>query len=223
MMALQQPPGWAWLLQTARSLIQQVNSGHTIIDRWTLGGGTALMLQIGHRESHDIDIFLPDPQLLSFLDPQKHDFFFEIRPVACSGDGTSFQKLAFGGLGEIDFIVSRALTSTPTRQMAVDGENLVLEAIPEIITKKIYHRGASIKPRDIFDIAAAGERHDGPIIEALRSYREEVARTLSTLEKLNPEFVKAAIDQLAIKDEYRSVAATALSRTREILRAVPPV
>jgi hypothetical protein len=107
--------------------------------------------------------------------------------------------------------------------MAVDGENVVLEAIPEIITKKIYHRGASIKARDIFDIAAAGERHDGPIIEALRNYREEVARTLSTLEKLNPVFVKAAIDQLAIKDEYRSVAAIALTRAREILRAVPSV
>lgn len=30
---------------------------------WSFGGGTAMMIQIGHRESHDIDIFLDDPQL----------------------------------------------------------------------------------------------------------------------------------------------------------------
>lgn len=33
----------------------------------TLGGGTALMLQIGHRDSRDIDLFLPDPQLLGWI------------------------------------------------------------------------------------------------------------------------------------------------------------
>jgi hypothetical protein len=33
-----------------------------------------MMLQIDHRESHDVDIFLPDPQFLSYLDPKLHDF-----------------------------------------------------------------------------------------------------------------------------------------------------
>jgi len=32
-----------------------------MIDSWTFGGGTALMLQIDHRESFDVDIFLDDP------------------------------------------------------------------------------------------------------------------------------------------------------------------
>ncbi|RUW44700.1 hypothetical protein EOA32_36030, partial [Mesorhizobium sp. M1A.F.Ca.ET.072.01.1.1] len=36
---------------------------------WSFGGGTAMMIQIGHRESHDIDVFLDDPQLLGFMDP----------------------------------------------------------------------------------------------------------------------------------------------------------
>jgi hypothetical protein len=39
------------LLRTARSLIDQVNYEQKIIDRWTFGGGTAMMLQIGYRES----------------------------------------------------------------------------------------------------------------------------------------------------------------------------
>jgi hypothetical protein len=41
-------------------MIRQVNSEQSIIDRWTFGGGSAMMVQIGHRESHDVDIFLPD-------------------------------------------------------------------------------------------------------------------------------------------------------------------
>ena len=32
-----------------------------------------MMLQIGHRESHDIDIFIHDPQLLGFLNPDIQD------------------------------------------------------------------------------------------------------------------------------------------------------
>jgi len=43
----------------------------------------------------------------------------------------------------------------------------LLETIPEIIAKKIYYRGASITPRDIFDIAAAGEQHEASLIAEL--------------------------------------------------------
>jgi len=179
-----------------------------------------MMLQIDHRESHDVDIFLSDPQFLSFLDPQKHDFQFEIWPTDYQGDGASFQKLAFKDIGEIDFIVGHAMTSSPTTQTIVEGEVTLLEAIPEIITKKIYYRGSSIKPRDIFDIAAAGEQHADSVINALQSYRDEVKTTLTTIDKLNPEFVNSAIADLAIKDSYRSVAKTALERTKDILRSV---
>ena len=173
---------WARLFRIACALIRQVNSDQTIIDYWTFGGGTAMMLQIDHRESHDVDIFLPDPQLLPFLDPQKRDFTFEIRPSDYGGDGVSFLKLAFEGIGEIDFVVGHARTSSPTTQSTIEGENVRLETIPEIVTKKIYHRGSSIKPRDIFDIAAAAEQHADSIIRELRSYRGEVTRTLATMD-----------------------------------------
>jgi hypothetical protein len=204
----------------ACALIRQVNSEQSIIDHWTFGGGTAMMLQIDHRESQDVDIFLSDPQLLPFLDPQKHDFQFEIWPTDYEGDGSSFQKLAFKDIGEIDFIVGHAMTASPTTQAIIEGETTLLETIPEIIAKKIYYRGSSIKPRDIFDIAAAGEQHADSVIDALRSYRTEVQTTLGVIDKLNPDFVNSAIAQLAIKDKFRSVAKTALKQTNELLRAV---
>jgi hypothetical protein len=200
-------------------MIGQINSAHHIIDHWTLGGGTALMLQIGHRDSHDVDIFLPDAQLLPLLDPQKRDFDLEILPSDCNGDGTRFLKLAFE-IGEIDFIVAQALTSSPTILAVVEGEAVLLESIPEIITKKIYHRGASITPRDIFDIAAASQGHADSIIDALRGHRGEVAMTLAAIERQNPNFVNAAIAQLLIKDPYIAISKTALEKTNELLKAV---
>jgi Nucleotidyl transferase AbiEii toxin, Type IV TA system len=204
----------------ACALIRQVNSGQFVIDHWTLGGGTAMMLRIDHRESHDVDIFLSDPQLLPFLDPQKRDFQFEIRPADNEGDGSSFQKFVFKDVGEIDFIVGHAMTPSPTTQATIEGEATLLETMPEIITKKIYYRGSSIKPRDIFDIAAAAEQHADSVIEALQLYRNEVEKTLMTIDKLNPDFVNRAIAQLSIKDKFRSVAKTALQQTKELLRAV---
>jgi len=179
-----------------------------------------MMLQINHRESRDVDIFLSDPQFLSFLDPQKRDFQFEIQPTDYDGDGASFQKLAFEGIGEIDFILGHAMTPSPTIETTVEGEATLLETIPEIITKKIYYRGSGIKPRDIFDIAAAAEQHADSVIEALRSYRSEVQTTLRTIDRLNPDFVNGAIAQLSIKDKFHSVAKMALQRTAELLRAV---
>lgn len=40
-----------------------------------------MMMQIGHRESHDIDIFIDDPQILGFLDPGKADLRFKEVPA----------------------------------------------------------------------------------------------------------------------------------------------
>jgi hypothetical protein len=90
-----------------------------------------MMLRIGNRVSHDVDIFLPDPQILSFFDPEKRDFEFEIRPDDFRGDGSRFLKLAFQGIGEIDFIVANALTSSPSTPEHVHGEDIAELSIKE--------------------------------------------------------------------------------------------
>jgi hypothetical protein len=208
------------LFRIARSLIQQVNSERSIIDYWIFGGGTAMMLQIDHRDSHDVDIFLADPQLLAFLDRQMREFSFKTPLAACEGDGTRSLKLVFDRIGQIDFIVAGARTSSPTAQTSIDGETILLDSIPEIITKKIYHRGASMKPRHVFDLAAAGEQHADTLIRELRNYRKQVAQALMVLDKLNVDFVNGAIAQLAIRPQYKEIAKTAIQRSGEILRAV---
>ncbi len=179
-----------------------------------------MMLQIDHRQSDDIDIFLPDPQLLSYLDPKLHDFEFEIMPSDYQGDGSRFLKLAFEDIGEIDFIASPALTKQPTIKMVVEGREVHVESVAEIITKKVFYRGKHIKPRDIFDIAAAAKSKRTAIIGALISYQDHVADALLAIEKLNPDFVRATNSTLIIRDSFRPLIATAIDDAKELLRAV---
>jgi hypothetical protein len=206
---------WAKLFHEACSLVDQAN-----IDHWTFGGGSAMMIQIGHRESRDVDIFLDDAQLLGLLDPRLHDFEFEIQPTDYLGDGARSLKLVFGEIGEIDFIVAIPMTTTPATQTVVEGRAVLLETIPEIITKKVYHRCDTIQPRDLFDLAAASEQHEAAIIQALRLYRDQVTRTLARLNTLNPEFVNNTIAALAIRDAFKTVAKTALAKSKQVLSSV---
>lgn len=118
-----------------------------------------MLLQIDHRESHDVDIFLPDPQFLSFLNPDVRHFEFELMPSDHSGDGSRFAKFFFKDIGEIDFIVAQSLTGNPTVARKIEGIEILLDTVPEIIAKRVVFRGGYIKPRDIFDIAAAGRLH----------------------------------------------------------------
>lgn len=67
------PPGpWKDLLGHALRLIDETarRGGEPF---WTLGGGTVLMLRYQHRRSKDIDIFVPDPQVLGHVSPRLSD------------------------------------------------------------------------------------------------------------------------------------------------------
>lgn len=212
------PSDWPRLFAIACDLLDQVqtNSGGYSFG-WSFGGGTAMMIQIGHRESHDVDIFIDDAQVMGFLDPAKADLVFAAMPAEYTGDGARFQKFAFADLGEIDFIVSGHLTANPFVTRSVEGRDVQLETIPEIIAKKIYHRGNEAKARDIFDIAAAAQSRRAEIIEALGPFPDQVEATLMRLDKLNPEFVASTIQQLMILPEFRPLAGASQEIVRELL------
>jgi hypothetical protein len=112
------------------------------------------------------------------------------------------------------------MTASPTIEQTIEGRTVLLETVPEIITKKVYYRGASIRPRDIFDIAAGAESHESEIVAALKAYEPETKKALATIEKLNPEFVAGSIASLAIKEDFNAIASTALERAKEVLALV---
>lgn len=141
-------------------------------------------------------------------------------PSDYQGDGLRFQKFAFENVGEIDFIVARALTPTPFEIREVEGRAMRLETVPEIIAKKVFYRGSEAKPRDIFDIAAAARLQLEQMVNALRAFSNHVSRTRERLEKLNPEFVDRAIRQLMIMPDYQATAADSLDTALAVLDEV---
>lgn len=98
-----------------------------IVGTWTFGGGTALMLHIGHRESHDIDLFIDDPQALPYLNPYTQDYDLEVAPSSYDTDGTRSLKLSFDGVGEIDFICAGTQSEAPTIEVTVRGRKVLFE------------------------------------------------------------------------------------------------
>jgi hypothetical protein len=83
------------------------------MSNWSFGGGTALMLQIKHRESHDIDLFIDDAQYLPYLNPETQGYNPALAPSDYETDGMRALKIVFNGVGEIDFICCDPVTQEP--------------------------------------------------------------------------------------------------------------
>lgn len=177
------------MAEASCDLIDQVNAERLIIDDWSLGGGTAMMLRIDHRDSRDIDIFLSDPQLLAYLDPSRRNFRFEVDPAHYTTDGAGFLKLAFRDMGEVDRTGSYRRADI---LQTIEGHPLQLETLAEVVAKKIFYRGSRIAPRDIFDLAAASTSNRPAIVAALAEFRPQVEKTLEKIELSDPLFVTSS-------------------------------
>jgi hypothetical protein len=118
-------------------------------DDWTFGG-TVLMRRHRHRLSKDVDIFVNDPQSLGYLSPRISSTAESL--TTDYAEDSNFVKLAFPE-GEIDFVAAPPITSEPAKTETLFGRHLLVETSTEIVAKKIWHRGAEITARDIFDFA----------------------------------------------------------------------
>ena len=185
---------WDELFRIALSIIDQAGARARPFEGWSFGGGTALMLQISHRESHDIDLFLPDPQLLPLLNPVTQEYDVAPAPGTYQTDGSRSLKLVFKDIGEIDFICAPPLTVEPFEEQIIEDRCVALERPAEIIAKKIVHRGAHMQPRDMFDIAATMRvRGEDYLIDRLRPFRRECETALKTARRFDPEFARSLI------------------------------
>ncbi|WP_234888942.1 hypothetical protein [Sinorhizobium meliloti] len=78
------------------------------------------MLQIDHRESFDVDIFLDDPQLLPYLNPKTQGYALDINPDGYESDGSRTLKIVFENVGEIDLCPQPAGNRPSERRCAAD-------------------------------------------------------------------------------------------------------
>ena len=212
------PSRWGELFDLALSIIDQANADFPVVRNWTIGGGTALMLQIDHRESHDIDIFVPDPQVLPYLNPETQDMHLRNAPDDYVTDGASMLKIVFEGMGEIDFISAPSITEEPALAATIRERQVMLETPAEIIAKKIVYRGSRIQPRDIFDIAAVaralGETY---LTNALSPFGDECGAALKATRRIDAELTRAVMSRLMHREAFASLADEAHAEAIHIL------
>jgi len=212
---------WSDLFEQACRIIEQANSELTMIDSWTFGGGTALMLQIDHRESFDVDIFLDDPQLLPYLNPKTQGYALDINPDGYESDGSRTLKIVFENVGEIDFICAPSLTGNPTVRAEVRGRHVLLETPGEIIAKKVYYRGAAMQPRDMFDIACVMKTHGVEYLdEALKAFQDKCEAALKVARQMNPQFAETIMTRLLYRESFSDIPRVAQSMTIELLETI---
>jgi hypothetical protein len=220
-MAENRPAAWDRLFLQTLSIIRQVQLKLGIDVDWSFGGGTALMLQIDHRDSFDIDIFIDDPQILPFLNARTQGHKLDIWPDDYQTDGTKVLKLVFTGLGEIDFICAAALTETPAISRPLFGETVRLETPAEIIAKKIFYRGLSLQPRDMFDVACVAKTlGDQYLRDALRPFANKAAGALAVAKAMNPSFATTVMQQLRYRPAFSEIPGNAQALTIRLLESV---
>ena len=159
------PPGpWVGLLDKACKLIDELKKHAGIADPfWTLGGGTVLMFRYRHRKSKDIDVFVPDPQYLGYVNPRLSDAAAEISTDYVEAAG--YVKL-IRPEGEIDFVAATNLTPDPFEWWQLNGKEIRVETAAEIVAKKLWYRGHSATARDLFDLAVVIEKDPGRLLTA---------------------------------------------------------
>ena len=127
------PGAWQALFVHAQALMDDM-CAHIRPDAfWTFGGGTVLMLRHGHRLSKDIDLFVPDPQYLGFVNPRLSDFAADL----CRDyvEAAEFIKLVRAE-GEIDIVTGPNLTANAWTVETINGKPVRVETDVEIVARK---------------------------------------------------------------------------------------
>lgn len=191
---------WETLFQRALELIDSVSYAGITLEGWSFGGGTVLMRRHHHRFSKDIDIFVPDPQYLGYLNPRLNTKAESL--TAKYVEQANSLKLIFPQ-GEIDFVASAPLTEDPTVTEELFGRPVQVETSTEIIAKKVWHRGVEFTARDIFDLAMVAEKEPKALwkIEpVLRDRRDAVLQRIASQDA----FLRDAFAELEVLDYRRS-------------------
>ena len=174
-------PQWVRLFNHALACLDTIPATGAPMPDWTFGGGTVLMLRYNHRNSHDVDIFLPDPQWLPILDPERNDAVADL--AADSVKGPTFLKLVFPE-GEVDFIATLPRTSRPYEIRRIEGRDVAVETPTEIIAKKLYYRGSWLRARDVFDFAVVFHHESEALWQARHTWAKNVTAIHRQLEKI---------------------------------------
>ncbi len=146
---------------------------------WTLGGGTAIAIRIGHRISFDIDIFVPGVPLKLLVSPRNPHARAISTRVQWPGHYQKYERPE----GEIDFLSPPLQTEPGFTWHEFRGRPIALETLEEVVVKKIRYRSAGLTPRDAFDIAAVAQCSPGLANVLAAEVPDALARALESLDR----------------------------------------
>ena len=136
------------------------------------------------------------------------------------GDGSVFVKLVFTGVGQIDFVIANHFLADYARPAIVRGREILMETVPEIIAKKMFHRGEALFPRDVFGMAAAcqaGMKRE--IVDALMlmpvkfdGFAKKLSRILQ-----DPGEYEQYLNNINIMPEYETIRKDVLAIVQELV------
>lgn len=186
-----------YLLRIAKEALTEAQIDDKL---WAIGGGTVLAYYFNHRRSKDIDIFIPDIQMLSKLSPR----FNNICEKAFDyNEMTNYISLAFPK-GKIDFIASPQITSFPPKEELFYNNKVFLEDPIEIVIKKIFHRGSWAVPRDIFDLATVYKFGDSEnLLTELINIEDEAEIFFNNISKCRDQLYSQESFAYHIETTYR--------------------
>lgn len=192
---------WEMLFRRAMYVLDAAIKAGVPKDDWSFGGGTVLMLKHMHRFSKDVDIFVTDPQFVGAFSPRLND---RAEDESEGYDEQSQYVKIYYPEGEVDFVASPVLTSSPYETQLILGRTVKVETPLEIVAKKIRYRADSFKARDIYDLALVLERHPeytDELSALLREHRAPLEQRLDAYDEILREDFEA-IDTIAFTPTY---------------------
>lgn len=204
---------WTELLRLSQEFLKSANISSS---EWSLGGGTALMIHYNHRESNDVDIFIRDAQLVTYLTPRLNDYVAD--RVDDYVEMSNFLKLRIGKQ-EIDFILAPFLTENPVVTKELNEERVLVETPCEIAVKKIFYKAEILKARDLFDLACVFKYDRAVLLKNLRIFQSKMPALKERLGKLEP-YLFAELTALRIIDKTIDVLPLCLALIEECEKAI---
>lgn len=213
---------WEGLFDIAMDIVDKVQLLLPPNDpnEWTFGGGTAMMLQINHRNSFDVDFFSTDRQLLGYVYAVALDDYVNTEMAEYEGVGGTYIKLIFMDRGQVDFVTAKPILEDFARPTIIRGRDILMETVPEIIAKKVFHRGSIIVPRDLFDIAAACHAgYRDKIVDAFMDMPEQLGEFSETLGKIRArqKEYELFIETFAVYPGFEIIKTNALDFVEELV------
>jgi hypothetical protein len=124
--------------------------------------------------------------------------------------------------GEIDLTVSDSLSANPRSTYDFRGRTVPIETPIEIALKKLYHRAAELKPRDIFDIGVVLSTGDeAGLMQQLAVLAPVKAKLENRLAMLPEAYHQAALAELEIFKAWEHLKARSQPMVAKLVKAIP--